>query len=108
MSQEEAMRELKPQLQAVDGSRIRKVEKYEQPEPSSVWLASAIGFLSCAATALIASLTLSPDAPVRTSELLIGAVGLTALKVLCLLAHWDTNRGRRPKRYLVREKSEDE
>lgn len=93
----------KPQLQPVQPSRVRQVEKQEQPEASTVWQAFAIGFLFCAAATLITSLTLSPGAAVRPSELLITAAGLAMMGVLCLLAHWDANRGRRPKRYLIKE-----
>jgi hydrogenase-4 membrane subunit HyfE len=101
------MFKLKPQ-QSIERSPIRRVEKREQPEPSSVWLTAAFALLSCAAATLVTSLTLSPGAAVRPSELLITAVGLVAMGLLCLCAHWDTNRGRKPKRYEIRELPGDE
>jgi hypothetical protein len=97
------MPELKPQLQSVQSSRAKQVEKREQPDPSTVWQAFAIGFLFSAAATLVTSLTLSPGAKVRPSELLIMAAGLALMGVLCFLAHWDANRGRKPKRYLPNE-----
>lgn len=102
------MSELKPQLHSVEPGRGKRVEKLEQPEPSGVWLAAAFAFLSFAATTLITSLTLSPGAAIRPSELLITAASLAAMGVLCLLAHWDANRGRKPKLYLVEEHPGDE
>ena len=89
-------------------SQEKQVEKREQPEPSGVWLTAAFAFLSCAAATLITSLALSPGTAVRSSELLITAASLAAMGVLCFLAHWDANRGRRPKRYLLKEHPGDE
>lgn len=97
------MARLKPQLQPIEPGRERQIEKREQPEPSTAWQAFGIGFLLFAAATLVTSLTLSSGAAVRVSELLITAVSLAAMGVLCLLAHWDANRGRRPKRYLIKE-----
>ena len=99
----ESRSELKSQPHSVEPRRVKQVEKLEQPEPSGTWLAAAFAFLGCAASALITSLTLSPGAAVRRSELLVAAAFLVAMGVLCVLAHWDTNRGRRFKRYLVKE-----
>jgi hypothetical protein len=101
------MRKLKPHLQPAQPSQVKQVEKHEQPGPSTIWQAFAIGFLFCAAATLITSLTLSPGAAVQPSELLITAVGLAMMGVLCFLAHWDANRGRKPKRYLVKESTSD-
>jgi len=87
---------------------VRRIEQCERPEPSGVWLAAAFACLSCAAAVVIAVLTLAPDAPVRSSELLIVAVSLIVIAVLCFLAHWDSNRGRRPRRYEVKDVAEDD
>jgi hypothetical protein len=95
-------------LQSVEQSPIRLIEEREQPEPSTVWQAFAIGFLFFAGATLIASLTLSPGVGLRSSELSIAAASLAAMAVLCFLAHWDTNRGRKPKRYLRKESRGDE
>lgn len=95
-------------LLSVDRSEFRQMEKREQPEPSTAWLAAAFALLSCAAATLVTSLTLSEGAAIQPSELLITAVSLAAMGMLCLLAHWDANRGRRSKRYLVKESPGDE
>jgi len=86
----------------------KQIEKLEQPKPSGIWLAAAFALLGCAASTLITSLTLSADAAVRPSELVVAAVGLAVMGALCVLAHWDANRGRAPKRYLVKEPPGDE
>jgi heme/copper-type cytochrome/quinol oxidase subunit 3 len=86
----------------------KNFEKREWPEPSAVWLSAAFFFLACAAGTLTAALTLSPESGVHPSQLWIATVALIVISVVCFLAHWDVNRGRKPKRYEVKELPRDE
>lgn len=86
-------------------SRTRQIRERDRPEPSNVWQTGAFAFLTCAIGTVIAALTLSADAALRPSDLLIASGGLLVAAALCFAAHWDVNRGRRTKQREIEELS---
>jgi hypothetical protein len=90
-----AQRRASPIAGDANSGRMRQIRERERPEPSSVWLNGAFAFITCAVGTIIAALTLSAGAVVRPSELWIATGGLVMAGALCLVAHWDVNRGRR-------------
>jgi hypothetical protein len=95
-------------LQVIPTGSTRLVRKRDLPEASTVWLGAGFSFLTSAAGVLTACLTLSAEVAVSTRDLLIVTASLLVASVLCFLAHWDVNRGRRIKSFEVEESREEE
>jgi uncharacterized membrane protein len=70
----------------------------ELPAPSTAWRGAGAVLIGVAAGLAIFAATLSEEVPISKSTLAWVTAGLClAMAILCFLAHWDSNRGRRGK-----------
>jgi hypothetical protein len=99
-------RRASPIADDASSGRMRQIRERERPEPSSVWLNGAFTFVTFAVGAVTAALTLSADAAIQPSELWVASGAFVFAAALCLVAHWDVNRGRKTKQREIEEVSE--
>jgi len=90
------------QLEA-QGTRFRQREERERPEPTAVWQTVGVVLIGFSVSAALAAVTISEDAVVTRRELWLLTAALLIWGATCLLAHLDVNRGRRARRFEVRE-----
>lgn len=73
----------------------------EEPAATVIWQTVAFFFLAFAIGTGVAALTSDGAGAIQASELWISTGGLLALALVCFLAHWDVNRGRRGREYVL-------
>lgn len=74
----------------------------EVPDASSIWLHIASAFFTTAVALAISALTLTSGATVTLTVVLLAVAGLfVVIAVICLLAQWDSNRGRKAKAFEI-------
>ncbi len=87
--------------------RITRVER-ERPEPSTIWRGAGGVFFSITAGATLTAIAASEGSVPEVPLSWVVAAASAALAVVCVLAHWDVNRGRRTKRTEILDEVEDE
>ena len=88
-------------------ARQVSTETWEQPSPSRVWLDVGLTTLGIAASLGVVALTLVGSATGLAPEILTVTAALVVLAGVCLVAHHDVNRGRKPKRSIRIEEVND-
>lgn len=77
------------------------------PSESTVWLAGGLALLPSAAGTALAAATLADDVEVSAWVLWVTTFFLAVLALVCFLAHWDVNRGRRVRYSEIEEEHDD-
>lgn len=83
---------------------IRRVR--EMPAESSTWLLVALAVFTIAFAAAALALTQKGPSSISVGEWWTVSFGLTVNGLVCLVAHWDANRGRKIKQSDVTEEWE--
>lgn len=81
------------------------IRERERPEPSSVWQTVGIVFVGFAFAGLLGALNISDEAVIRRSELWILTGSFASMALICFLAHWDVNRGRKTREWEIEERA---
>jgi hypothetical protein len=82
-------------------------ETWERPSPSRIWLDVGLTILGIAPSFALVAFTAMGSAASLAPEIWTATAALIFLAGVCLVAHHDVNRGRKPKRSIRVEEVED-